>query len=107
MGRLLYEDENVKLDAGMFGGITVTDKNFGNSRKLVVEERRWVSDAIETARKNGVPIEPDIPALNRFFEQVGQAVTVGGARWRAFFLSETGVQAGEAIANEYQKDRES
>ena len=105
MRRLLYEDEYMKLDAGLLGGIALTMKKRGTRRKLTAGERRWILDAIETAKNNGVPIKPGVPALDRFFEHIGDGFILGSPRWQMVFLSQSGVQAGEAIANEFREDR--
>ena len=99
--RTLYRDDYQMLTVGLLGGMKIHLLERNTSRKLVVEERRWVSAVIDGCQKAGIPITPENKALAEFFMMVCNCFVPGSASWRAVF-SQDPREAAELIAEDYR-----
>lgn len=88
-GRILLDDENWQVCAGLLGGIEVTLKWRGLKKRAVRGERVFLLDVMDELKRHGVRIEPGEPVVAEALEEFADAVFGGDARWRAYFLGMT------------------
>ncbi len=85
IGRILLDNESWLITLGLFGGIKVTLKNRGLTRRANRGERRYLMEMVETLEAAEIPIEPGGEPVEDMLNDFASAVFGGEARWTAFF----------------------
>lgn len=84
-GRILLDNADWLITAGLLGGIKITLKNRGLTRRANRGERRYLMEVLESLRAVGVPIERGSEPIEVVLDDFASAVFGGDARWSAFF----------------------
>ena len=98
MGRILLENDEWLVSAGLLGGITVRLKPRGISIKASSAERRHLMDTLDLLKARGSNLDPTNRSLQDLLQAFAEAVVGrGDARWQAYFE----YQSPEEVATTY------
>jgi len=84
-GRVLLDNDDWSIDVGLLGGMKVTKKSLGSTRRVPAEFRLYFQRMIETLGKQGVFIDPEDETFEELAEDFAAAVFDSGDRQQDFF----------------------
>lgn len=87
-GRVLLDDADYLVVMGLLGGLKITLKHRGLTRRCNPAEKAYFTQLVEALQRQGVPIEPGSEALQDAIHDFAGAVMGGDARWRAYFQTD-------------------
>ena len=89
-GRILFENDDWLVTAGLLGGIKVVLKSRNLTYKAKTTERRHLMDTVELLKESGISVTPDNLQLQELFQTFAEAVAGrGDARWQAYLIHTT------------------
>ena len=95
--RILLDNDDFFVTAGLFGGIKVTLKSRGLTLKATREERVKLLDVLDELKLRGYSVDPNSKEFEETLDGFSEALLGrGGIRWQAYFL----VTTCENIVNE-------
>ena len=79
-GRILFENDDWLVTAGLLGGIKVVLKSRNLTYKAKTTERRHLMDTVELLKESGISVTPDNLQLQELFQTFAGAVAGHGTR---------------------------
>jgi hypothetical protein len=107
IGRILLDNDDWLVTAGLLGGIKVVLKSRNLTYKAKTTERRHLMDTVELLKDAGVSIEPENIELQELHQMFAEAVASrGGVAWQAHFIHTTPNELAKMFLRDIERGSE-